>query len=101
MRDADDEQTGRHIDLDTRLRSTILKLLAEQNEGKTICPSDAARAERGDDWRSAMKPTRRVAVKLAKEGLISIYRKGKVIDPDNFKGVIRLGLPVPGGPCSQ
>ncbi len=93
MSDQDDKPVVRHVDLDSRLRTTILKLLAEQGAGKTICPSDAARVERGDDWRSAMKPARRVAAKLAKEGLISIYRKGKAVDPDNFKGVIRLGLP--------
>ncbi|MDP4796017.1 MAG: DUF3253 domain-containing protein [Rhodospirillales bacterium] len=93
MSEQDDKPVVRHVDLDSRLRSTILKLLAEQGAGKTICPSDAARVERGDDWRSAMKPARRVAAKLAKEGLISIYRKGKVVDPENFKGVIRLGLP--------
>ena len=40
-----------------------------------------------------MKPVRRVAQNLAREGRIAIYRKGKPVDPDNFKGVIRLGLP--------
>ena len=79
--------------LDTRLAGHIIRLVEERGAGKTICPSEAARAERGDDWRSLMKPVRRVAQNLAREGRIAIYRKGKPVDPDNFKGVIRLGLP--------
>ena len=40
-----------------------------------------------------MTPIRRVAVRLAHEGRVVIYRKGKPADPDNFKGVYRIGLP--------
>lgn len=80
-------------DLDARLADHILRLVNERGPGKTICPSEAARAERGDDWRSLMKPVRRAAQKLAREGSIAIYRKGKPVDPDTVKGVIRLGLP--------
>ena len=80
-------------DLDARLRAHILTLSEARGAGKTICPSDAARAERPEDWNSLMKPVRRAAQTLAREGLIAIYRKGKPVDPDNFKGVIRLRLP--------
>ncbi len=90
MADGDETVKG---DLDARLGEHILRLVHERGAGKTICPSEAARAERGDDWRSLMKPVRRAAQKLAREGRIAIYRKGKPVDPDNFKGVIRLGLP--------
>jgi Protein of unknown function (DUF3253) len=31
-------------------------------------------------------------VQLAKEGRIEILRKGKPVDPDAFKGVIRLRI---------
>lgn len=80
-------------DLDARLADHIIRLVEERGTGKTVCPSEAARAERGEDWRSLMKPVRRAAQKLAREGRIAIYRKGKPVDPENFKGVIRLGLP--------
>jgi hypothetical protein len=40
-----------------------------------------------------MTPIRRVAVRLALEGRLVIYRKGKPVDPNEFKGVYRLGLP--------
>jgi Protein of unknown function (DUF3253) len=32
-------------------------------------------------------------VRLAKEGRIIITRKGRAVDPDEFRGVYRLGLP--------
>ena len=40
-----------------------------------------------------MQPIRRVAVRLAKEGRLIITRKGRTVDPDDFRGVYRLGLP--------
>lgn len=44
-------------------------------------------------WREWLPKVRTEAVRLAHEGRIVIYRKGKPVDPDNFRGVIRLGLP--------
>jgi hypothetical protein len=78
------------------LADTILALTADRGAGKTICPSDAARKLGGphpDGWGPLMIPIRRAAVALAREGRIVIYRKGKPVDPDDFKGVYRIGLP--------
>jgi hypothetical protein len=36
---------------------------------------------------------RGAAVRLAETGRIVIYRKGKPADPNDFRGVYRLGLP--------
>lgn len=80
------------------LEATILDLVRERGDGKTICPSEAARALGGphpDGWGPLMVPLRRAAVRLAEQGLIAIYRKGKPVDPNGFKGVYRLGLPRP------
>jgi hypothetical protein len=77
-----------------RLAETILALVAERGPDRTICPSEAARALGGphpDGWGPLMQPIRRVAVRLAKEGRIVITRKGKAVDPDDFRGVYRLG----------
>jgi hypothetical protein len=69
------------------------------SEGRTICPTDAAKAfaaARGEDdlaWRSHLQEVRRTAVKLAIHGKLVIYRKGKIADPNEFRGVYRLGLP--------
>jgi hypothetical protein len=81
------------VGLEERISAHILRLVDACGPGKTIDPSDAARAERGEDWRSVMKPVRRCAQRLAREGRIAIYRKGKPVDPETVKGVIRLGRP--------
>ena len=78
------------------IAETLLSLVRACGEGKTICPSDAARSLGGshpDGWGPLMQPVRRIAVDLALAGRIVIYRKGKPVDPADFKGVYRLGLP--------
>jgi hypothetical protein len=40
-----------------------------------------------------MQPVRRVAVRLAHEGRVTITRKGKPVDPADFRGIYRLGQP--------
>lgn len=40
-----------------------------------------------------MQPVRRAAVKLMKDGRLVITRKGRPVDPDDFRGVYRLVLP--------
>ncbi len=78
------------------IEEMILELLAERGPGKTICPSEAARALGGghpDGWGPLMQPVRRTAVRLAKEGRLVITRKGRAVDPDDFRGVYRLSLP--------
>jgi hypothetical protein len=40
-----------------------------------------------------MHPVRQAAIMLAEQGFVVIYRKGKSVDPRNFKGVYRIGLP--------
>jgi hypothetical protein len=79
-----------------RLEAALLSLVSARGVGGTICPSEAARAVGGnhsDGWGPLMQPVRRIAVRLARLGRIVIYRKGRPVDPDNFKGVYRIGLP--------
>lgn len=81
---------------DIELEDTILRLVAERGAGRTICPSEAARAVGGghpDGWGPLMQPVRKVAVRLMKAGRIVITRKGRPVDPDDFRGVYRLRLP--------
>jgi hypothetical protein len=74
-------------------RTAILDLLAERDPGKTICPSDAARALAGDaDFRPYMDPVREAAAKLADEGRVAITQKGKPVKIGEVKGPIRIGL---------
>ena len=81
------------------LEETILRLCAERGAEKSICPTDAAKAfaqARGEDdlgWRNWLTQVRSTAVGMARQGRLIIYRKGKPADPDDFRGVYRLGLP--------
>lgn len=77
----------------------ILALAEARGPGRTICPSEAARALAGDrpeQWGPLMQPARRIAIRLMKEGRLVITRKGRPVDPDDFRGVYRLSLPRPG-----
>ncbi|MGF1607640.1 MAG: DUF3253 domain-containing protein [Rhodothalassiaceae bacterium] len=73
-----------------QLRAAILQLVADRGAGKSICPSEAAKAV-ATDWRPLMKPVRRIAIDLMREGRITILRKGKpVASAEEVRGVIRL-----------
>jgi hypothetical protein len=75
------------------LDRAILDALAA-TQGKTLsAPEIALSIAGGADWHSLLTPIRRAAVALAQGGRLVIYRKGKPVDPNDFRGVYRLGLP--------
>ncbi len=76
----------------TDARRTILDLLAGRGEGRTICPSEAARAL-ADDWRPLMDDVRATAFAMTDDGEIEVTQKGEVIDGRSARGPIRLRLP--------
>jgi hypothetical protein len=76
------------------IEAAVLRLLAAAGSGRTVNPTDAARAlASGSNWHVLMPAVRRAAVGLALAGRLVIYRKGKPVDPNDFRGVYRLGLP--------
>jgi hypothetical protein len=79
------------------LDALIANLCAGAATGRTISPADVAKAfasARGeDDWRAYLHEVRRAAVRLALAGKVVIHRKGKPVDPTDFRGVYRLGAP--------
>lgn len=75
---------------DAELEAKILELLGARAATATICPSDAARAVRPDDWRELMEPTRRAARRLVVAGDVVITQKGAVVDPSTARGPIRI-----------
>ncbi|KQT83533.1 DUF3253 domain-containing protein [Aurantimonas sp. Leaf443] len=80
------------------LETAILSAVAERGPDKTVCPSEVARALAGSDetrWRLLMKPLRAAAVRLAGQGRLEIRRKGKPVDPQDFRGIYRLAPPRP------
>ena len=81
------------------IEDLVLRLATERGPAKTICPTEAARAvaeQRGEeDWHDRLSNVRAAAVRLSRRGKLAIYRKGKPVDPNLFKGVYRIGLPAP------
>jgi hypothetical protein len=75
---------------DQEIERAILALLEQRDEGKTICPSEAARALAGDDdFRALMDPVRRVADGMPE---VEITQKGRAVQLDAARGPIRLRL---------
>jgi hypothetical protein len=76
------------------LEEAMLRLVTACEPGKTISPTDVAlelAGPAGDEWGALMPAVRRIAVRLANEGRLAVYRKGKQVDPNDFKGLYRLG----------
>ena len=78
---------------EAEIEKSILGLLRARDEGKTICPSEAARSLWPDDWRDHMEDVRRVGRALEAEGRLKVFQRGKQVDPEIAVGPIRYGLP--------
>jgi hypothetical protein len=77
------------------VEDTILALVRARGAGRTVGPMDVARTLGGDHpdgWGPLMPEVRRAAVRLMKAGQIVILRKGRPVDPDEFRGVYRIAL---------
>jgi N-acetylglutamate synthase/N-acetylornithine aminotransferase len=82
------------------IEAALLALAAARGPDKSIDPTEVARALAGDDpnaWGRLMGAVRRAAVRLAKEGRVTILRKGRPVDPDDFRGVYRIRMVGPRG----
>lgn len=77
---------------DDGLERAILELLAARSATATICPSEVARAQAPEDWRSLMEPVRQAARRLVARGVLEITQQGAVVDPSEARGAIRLRL---------
>lgn len=77
------------------LIACIASLAGQRGPDKSICPSEVARELAGSDekkWRLLMKPIRAQAVAMANDGQVTITRKGKPVDPNDFRGVYRIRI---------
>ena len=77
-------------DVDVRLTASIRELLAARAQDATICPSEAARAVGGEEWRELLEPARRAARRLVADGEVEITQRGTVVDPSTARGPIRI-----------
>ena len=73
------------------IRTTLLTLVQQRSSGKTICPSEVARALSTEHWRDLMPAVREAGAELAGQGQIVVTQKGQVVDPQTTKGPIRYG----------
>jgi Protein of unknown function (DUF3253) len=78
------------------LETAIFDLLAKVAPGKSVSPEEVARAVDPEGWRRLLGHVRAVARGLARQGKLVILRHNKPADPDDFKGVYRLRLPLEG-----
>jgi hypothetical protein len=74
-----------------RLESSIRALAEHRGPRSSICPSDAARAVGGDNWRELMDDAREAARRLARSGDVEITQRGNVVDPGGeWSGPVRI-----------
>ena len=73
------------------VRAAIFELTGACEVGKSVTPTQVAQAVSPKHWKKLLSEVKAEAVRLAKDGKITILRKGKPIDPDNFKGLYRIG----------
>lgn len=80
-----------------------LYILDAVADGKTVSPNDIAikiakdrakDSDPDDQWRKYMLAVKQQAKSLARAGRISILRRGKPIDPNKMKGLVKFSLPV-------
>ena len=84
--------------MSAELETAIFDLLAKAAPGKSVSPEEVARAADPESWRRILGHVRAVARGLARQGRLVILRHNKPADPDDFKGVYRLRLPMAGDP---
>ena len=84
------------------IAEAILAQLAAAGPRGSLTPADIARAfaagrarpgDPPDMWRRYLPQVRQQALALARQGRIVMLRKGRPVDPERAKGVIRLALP--------
>jgi hypothetical protein len=78
-----------------RIRECMLDLLVQRGPGRSICPSEVARAlavHIGCRWQDLMRPVRTVAAMLADNSTLEAIQHEAVVDIRDVRGPIRLRL---------
>jgi hypothetical protein len=77
---------------DNTIPQTILTMAAMRGPDKTVCPSEIARALFPTNWRKHMQDIRDAAIKLQKDGKVTITQKGQLVDVEHIKGPVRIKI---------
>ena len=79
--------------IETAIFEKLSRIDPKGENGKSIEPADVAKELQPVQWQRMMPKVRAVAQGLMRQGRLTITKKGKAVDPNAFKGVIRLRLP--------
>src|SRR5690606_31700224 len=77
------------------LRACMLALLAERGPGRSLCPSEVARAwsaRHGGRWQDLMPLVRAMAQALCAEGVVEAMQHEAVVVLHEVRGPVRLRL---------
>nr|WP_316627309.1 DUF3253 domain-containing protein [uncultured Brevundimonas sp.] len=77
------------------IETAILNKIASLEPGKSIEPAEVAKALQPEQWQRMLPKVRAAALGLMRQGKLTITKKGKAVDPDDFKGVTRLRQATP------
>jgi hypothetical protein len=77
------------------IETEILARVQARGAGKSICPSEVARALWPQDWRAHMDAVRSVAYALHAQNQITITQAGQAVSRrgERARGAIRLTIP--------
>jgi hypothetical protein len=84
------EPASASLSVEQQLAASIRDLLDARAASATICPSEAARAVGGEQWRDLMESARRAARGMVAAGEVEITQQGEVVDPSTARGPIRI-----------
>ena len=76
-----------------QIEAAIAGLLDRRAAGRTICPSEAARALDPAGWPERMEAVRAAAFSMADRGELEVTQRGEVVDGRAARGPIRLRRP--------
>ncbi|PZU74481.1 MAG: DUF3253 domain-containing protein [Brevundimonas sp.] len=77
------------------IETAILNKIASLEPGKSIEPAEVAKELQPEQWQRMLPKVRAIALHLMRQGRLTITKKGKPVDPDNFRGVTRLRQATP------
>lgn len=77
---------------DGEVRNTILRMCYKAGLDGNVKPEAVARNILPDFWQTILKRIRIMNKQLAIAGKITILRKGKPADPNDFKGLYRIRI---------
>jgi hypothetical protein len=96
-------ETARNAPALDPIAEKILELLTAAAPNKSISPEDVARAvaesrrrpnDPPDLWRRYLPAVKQQALYLARAGKLIVMRKGKAVDAQTAKGVVRYKRPI-------